>query len=95
MTSEGPTYVLDTGPLSHFAKSQWLGVLKLVLQHTQVVIPDVVEVELRNGAPQHVYLTAVLQAEWIETVSLNTPEQLSAFAHYYQRLVGPRGAQSG
>lgn len=89
MTNSSPTYVLDTGPLNHFAKSQWLGVLKLILKETRVVIPDVVENELRDGTAQHPHLAAVLEADWIEVVPLDTPEQLAAFVHYSQRLVGP------
>ncbi|WP_020573956.1 hypothetical protein [Actinopolymorpha alba] len=90
-----PTYVIDTGPLSHFARGQWLGVLKVVLQDTRVVIPDVVETELCNGVGQHHYLRAVLDADWIEVVPLNTDEQLTAFAYYTQRLVGPNGRNVG
>lgn len=63
MTADHVTYVLDTGPLSHFARSQWLGALKVVLGGHRVVIPDVVEVELRNGAIQHPHLHAVSEAD--------------------------------
>jgi predicted nucleic acid-binding protein len=89
------TYVLDTAPLSHFARSQWLGVLKTVLQGARVLVPDVVGAELRSAASRHSYLQAVLDAEWIEEVSLNSPEQLTAFVHYEQRLVGPDGRNVG
>ncbi|MEJ3748882.1 hypothetical protein WEI85_37115 [Actinomycetes bacterium KLBMP 9797] len=89
MTEDRRTYVLDTGPLSHFARSQWLGVLKIVLKDVRVVVPDVVDAELRDGVGQHAYLQAVLDAEWIELVTLDSPAQLAAFIHYEQRLVGP------
>ncbi|PSL04748.1 putative nucleic acid-binding protein [Haloactinopolyspora alba] len=82
-------YVLDTGPLSHFARSQWLGVLKAILGDVQVLVPDVVAAELTNGCTQHVHLKAVIEAEWIDVVALDSPEQLAAFAYYEQRLVGP------
>jgi len=95
VTDDRQTYVLDTGPLSHFARSQWLGVLKVVLKDIRVLIPDVVEAELRNGAGTHSDLQAVLDADWIEVVSLDTPEQLAAFAYYEQRLVGSDGRNIG
>ncbi|WOI58827.1 hypothetical protein [Streptomyces fradiae] len=75
--------------MSHFAKAQWLGVLKSVLKDHSVVIPDVVADELRTGAEQIHHLRSVLEAEWIRTVVLETPEQLAAFVHYESRLVGP------
>lgn len=89
MTEIRSAYVLDTGPLSHFAKAQWLGVLKLVLKEHQALIPDVVVDELRSGAQQHHHLRSVLEAGWIETVPLTSPSQLSAFVHYERQLVGP------
>lgn len=95
MTYRQETYILDTGPLSHFARSQWLGVLKAVLQEDRVVIPDVVADELHNGVSQHNHLRAVLDAGWIEVVALNTEEQLEAFAFYTERLVGPDGRNVG
>lgn len=93
--SDPRVYVLDTGPLSQFARGQWLGVLKAVLKDVQVLIPDVVEAELRNGADQHGYLQAVLDADWIEVVPLDTPEQLAAFTYYERRLVGSDGRNVG
>jgi predicted nucleic acid-binding protein len=92
---ERRAYVLDTGPLSHFARSQWLGVLKAVLSDSQVIIPDVVEAELRNATGQHPYLRAVLDADWIGVVPLDTDAQLTAFSYYEQRLVGPNGRNIG
>ncbi|MFD4345604.1 hypothetical protein ACFWQ6_12175 [Streptomyces coelicoflavus] len=95
MTDEPVDYVLDTGPLSHFAQAQWLNVLKVVLKDHRVLIPDVVAAELRNGAAQFRYLEDVLDADWIKTVPLETPAQLSAFVHYERRLVGPDGRNIG
>ena len=95
MRQDSGAYVLDTGPLSHFARSQWLGVLKVVLKDVRVLIPDVVEAELRIGAGQYNHLQAVLDADWIEVVPLDTPEQLAAFTYYEQRLVGPDGRNIG
>ncbi|MER5493869.1 hypothetical protein [Streptomyces sp. NPDC002490] len=95
MTDPRTAYVLDTGPLSHFAHAQWLGVLKIVLKDHRVLIPDVVEAELRNGAERHHYLRAVLDADWIEIVPLDTPAEFSAFAHYERLLVGTDGRNVG
>ncbi|MES9509521.1 hypothetical protein ABWJ92_24415 [Streptomyces sp. NPDC000609] len=95
MTSAPTAYVLDTGPLSHFAKAQWLGVLKSILKDHSVLIPDVVAEELRNGAEQHHHLRSVLEAEWIRTVPLETSDQLAAFVHYERQLVGPDGRNIG
>lgn len=95
MSGPVQVYVLDTGPLSHFARSQWLGALKAVLGDARAVIPDVVATELRNGTGRHAHLQAVLDASWIEVVPLDTDEHLAAFAHYEQRLVGPNGHNIG
>ena len=96
-------YVLDTGPLSKFAESQWLGVLKFVLAGAPVLVPDVVAVELRTGSDQYPHLTAVLQVlrdasgtdGWIEVVPVATDDQLTAFARYTRLLVGPDGRNTG
>lgn len=95
MSLSPQTYVLDTGPLSHFARAQWLGVLKAVLTDSRVLIPDVVKAELRDGVAQHHHLQAVLDADWIEVVSLDSPEQLAAYAYYERRLVGIDGRNIG
>lgn len=95
MTTEQSAYVLDTGPLSHFARAQWLGVLKIVLKDHRALIPDVVAEELRNGSEQHYHLHSVLDADWITTVPLESPDQLAAFVHYERQLVGPSGRNIG
>jgi predicted nucleic acid-binding protein len=95
VSEERKTYVIDTGPLSQFARSQWLGVLKVVLSEVRVVIPDIVEMELQEGAAQYLHLQAVLDASWIDVVPLDTDEQLAAFSHYTERLVGANGRNVG
>lgn len=95
VTEAQRAYVLDTGPLNHFAQAQWLGVLKVVLKDHRVLVPDVVAAELRRGAELHQYLWSVLDADWIETVPLETTEQLSAFVRYERQLVGPDGRNIG
>ncbi|MFC9064702.1 MULTISPECIES: hypothetical protein [Streptomyces] len=94
MTSARTAYVLDTGPLSHFAEAQWLGVLKILLKEYDAVIPDVVEAELREGVPQYHHLRSVLEADWIETVRLESPAHLTAFVHYERQLVGRDGRKN-
>jgi hypothetical protein len=37
-----PPHVFDTGQLSHFAKKQWLGVLRAVVNDRDALIPDLV-----------------------------------------------------
>lgn len=68
------TYVFDTGPLSVFARSQWLGALKAVVQDSRALIPDVVSEELAVGVGGHHYLRAVQEADWLEVV----PVELTA-----------------
>lgn len=99
------SYVLDTGPLSHFAESQWLGALKLVLDGTPVLVPDVVAAELRAGSLQHPHLVTVVRllkdgadadvGAWIEVVPLETDDQQVAFARYTRLLVGADGRNVG
>ena len=45
------TWVI-AGPLSHFAKAGWLGVLKMLALEHRIMIPDVVDAELGRGAAQ-------------------------------------------
>lgn len=66
--------------MSHFARSQWLGVLKMVLGDADVVIPDVVATELRQGSGSHPYLQAVLDEPWIVERSVSTGAEMAAFA---------------
>ncbi|MFJ4436935.1 hypothetical protein [Streptomyces sp. NPDC088923] len=95
MTPPRDVYVIDTGPLSAFAEAQYLGVLKTLLSEYEVLIPDVVAEEMREGLAQRPHLHAVLDAEWISTVDLVTPEQLRAFAFYTGHLLGPDGKNKG
>lgn len=72
--------VFDTGPLSHFAKADWLGVLKTLSRDKGAVIPDIVQQELRRGASKHPHLERVLACSWLETVELSTDRELQLFA---------------
>lgn len=81
------TLVFDNGPLSHFARENWLGVLKAVVGDRRAVIPDAVILELEHGARTDSLIQAVLDADWIERRQLVTPAELEAFAKYSKRLV--------
>ncbi len=87
--------MLDTGPLTHFARSQWLGVLKAVLHDVDVVIPDLVERELTSSVASNPHNRAVLDADWIAVVPLDTDARLAALARFTARLVGPQGRNIG
>lgn len=42
-------WVVDSGPLSHFARAGWLGVLRLLAPGNTILIPDTVEQEIRQA----------------------------------------------
>jgi predicted nucleic acid-binding protein len=87
MSDTSDVLVFDTGPLSHFARSEWLGVLKAMTAPYTVVIPDMVEEELRTGAARDARLRAVLDAPWVERVELRSSDELHWFAQFSERLV--------
>lgn len=87
MSDEPDVLIFDTGPLSHFARSEWLGVLKAMTASNTIVIPDMVEDELRRGAIKEARLRAVLEAPWIERVELRSIDELHWFAKFSERLV--------
>ncbi|MEU8038867.1 hypothetical protein [Streptosporangium sp. NPDC049078] len=78
--------VFDTGPLSHFAKQSWLGVLRAVVGDRTAVIPDTVVHELQNGVHEHAYLHSVFNASWIEQRELI--DEYEEFATFSALLVG-------
>lgn len=84
---EDDLLVFDTGPLSHFARESWLGVLKAVVGSRAAVIPDVVVDELRVGAARDSRIEAALQAPWIEHRELRSSEELQWYARFSARLV--------
>jgi len=79
--------VFDTGPLSHFARQQWLGALKAVVGARTALIPDVVLDELRIGAAQDGRIQAVLDADWLERRDLSSGVEILAFAQFSSLLV--------
>lgn len=84
------TWVVDSGPLSHFAKSGWLGVLKMLAPEHRVIIPDVVRHELEIAGPSQIHLPPILQQDWIRTRAVDSMEELAALGRYTARLVDVR-----
>jgi hypothetical protein len=87
MSDAPDVLIFDTGPLSHFARCEWLGVLKAMTDASTVIIPDMVEDELRLGAIKDARIRAVLDAPWIERVELRSSDELRWFAAFSERLV--------
>jgi predicted nucleic acid-binding protein len=85
--SEPEILVFDTGPLSHFAKEGWLGMLRLVVGDRTAVIPDVVAAELREGSAVRAHLQTVLDATWIEQRDLASEAEIREFATFASLLV--------
>ena len=81
------TLVFDTGPLSHFARANWLEVLEIVVGNRRAVIPEAVVAELQAGIHNDRRLRAVLDADWIERRELHTESERRAFARFASRLV--------
>jgi len=79
--------VFDNGPLSHFARQGWLGVLKAVVGDRTVLIPDVVVAELQAGASLDSRIQSALDAPWIQRRELRSGEELIAFAKFSALLV--------
>lgn len=78
--------VFDTGPLSHFAKEGWLGVLRAVTGRRTAVVPDTVADELRAEAARLPHLQLVLQAPWLVERSLTGAAELAHFADFVSML---------
>lgn len=87
MTADDAVLVFDTGPLSHFAKENWLGVLKAVVGSRRALIPDMVADELRIGVLRDGRLGAAFDAPWTERRELRTEAELIAFARFSELLV--------
>jgi predicted nucleic acid-binding protein len=79
--------VFDTGPLSHFALADWLGVLKAVVGERTAVIPDVVADELRSGGVKDSRISRVLDVGWIDLHELRSEEEIISFAQFSSLLV--------
>lgn len=79
--------VFDTGPLSHFAREGWLGILRLVVGERSAVIPDTVVDELRAGVQGRAHLQLVLDSSWIEHHVLMSDDELGEFTRFASLLV--------
>lgn len=79
--------VFDTGPLSHFARANILGVLKIVVGWRRAVVPEAVVMELREGLHVDSRLQTVLDADWLEQRAILTPAETEAYAMFSRRLV--------
>ncbi|WP_030173171.1 hypothetical protein [Spirillospora albida] len=85
--------VFDTGPLSHFAKQNWLGCLRAVVGRRRAVVPDTVVAEVQAAVPLHPHLQPVLEASWIEQYELTA--EYEEFAEFSALLVGSDGRNTG
>ncbi len=81
------TLVFDTGPLSHFARADLLGVLKLVVGKRRAIMPEAVVDELKEGLYIDSRIQAVLDADWIERRAITNDLEREAFAKFARRLV--------
>lgn len=79
--------VFDTGPLSHFARADILGVLKMVVGKRRAVVPEAVVTELKSGLHIDSRIQSVLDADWIERRAISTPAETYAFSRFSRRLV--------
>jgi len=78
--------VLDATCLSHFARSDRLDVLADLLAGIPTSIPHVVREEIRHGTALHQELQAVLDAQWLQVMPLDTLERLQRFTVWARRL---------
>lgn len=84
--SASEALVFDTGPLSHFAAQGWLGYLRAIKGERTAVIPDLVLQEIDRSVDRYPHLRGVLEADWIEVVSIDETVELTVLARYTQRL---------
>ena len=80
-------FVFDTGPLAHFARAGWLGVLKSLVGRRSALIPMQVAAELQAAAAREPSIAAVLDTGWIKRHELGTDAELRSFASFAERLV--------
>ena len=80
-------FVFDTGPLAHFTRAGWLGVLRSLVGSNRVIIPVQVVSELKIAARHEHAMASVLDATWIEHHELRTEGELSAFGKFASQLL--------
>ncbi len=92
MTAE---WTVDTGPLSHFARAGWLGVLQMLAPGNVILIPDTVEREIQGACGVHTWLNQVFTHNWIQVAPIQTEAEIDAYSRYARRLVGDDGRNTG
>ena len=80
-------FVFDTGPLAHFARAGWLGVLRTLVGSSRAIIPTQVASEFRAAAVHEHAIGTVLNATWIEHHELRTEDELTAFGKFAAQLM--------
>jgi predicted nucleic acid-binding protein len=78
--------VLDSAPLSTFARARQLEVLDQLLGGDERVTTTAVVDELRDGLAQHPELQDAIDLPWLKIEALTTLEELRIFAEYTRRL---------
>ncbi|WP_434743726.1 hypothetical protein [Micromonospora sp. SH-82] len=73
--------------MAHFARQNWLGVLKAVVGDRLALVPDVVVDELQQMSLMDDRVKAALDADWVERRELRTSEEILAFAKFAALLV--------
>ncbi|MBS1906186.1 MAG: nucleotide-binding protein [Actinobacteria bacterium] len=80
--------------MRHFTLQGWLGVVKYLGRDHQVIIPESVEVELRDQSRTDPELRQVLEADWIHVDRSTDLAYLQAFSGY-ERLLAVGGRNLG
>lgn len=80
------TYVFDAGPLHYFAGASQLEALRALCGDARCTVTTAVLHELQRGASAQPRLQDVLDAEWIERVTLEDLDELQAFAIYARHI---------
>lgn len=88
-------WVVDTGPLSHFARAGWLGVLEMLAPGNVVVVPDTVQREMQRACSVYPWLSQVLTHSWIQVTPIKSGAEIEAYSRYARRLVGNDGRNTG
>lgn len=83
---DGATLVFDTGPLSCFARADRLDALSDIVSASHCVATDEVRMEIEKGVAEHPSLQAVLDAEWLGSMTLETLGEIGLFVEYRRTL---------
>lgn len=80
--------VLDSTPLSHFARAGALPVLEDITSAFRRIVPAEVMQEIMRGIPRFPALAPVTNLPWLEIVELTEIDEIIAFARYKAMLGG-------